>query len=476
MPTSHSAHTVKRPGETLLDAGIYLIKAGKPIDEPGEMLLIKNDPKYNEQWPRPLVPYKRIYGVDEPRACRRWPTTASSVAAPAGRDAVRPGRHVEPVQARELPQRHRPPGRGHRHLAGDTDKAAVPHTGSTGNWGSQGADAGLYTNDDIHAIRILAMEPTTDAPQRRQGRPALLQPRPRAAAHPRRNPGAQVRLARTASSRSIPTATPTPASSPRSRPTCAFTFQTLDKNGMVLNMAQTWHQVRPGEIRNDCGGCHAHSQKPTPFKDTAAAKPDYAVFDLTQQTPLLTTKTERPVRQASGTSRTRPACASRRASRTSSIHRDIKPILERSCVACHTQKAEKPAGNLVLDDDQLRRDHIAHSVPGTYYRLASDPKALFGHKPPGQSGWGEGDAQVALRLGVPVAAQPADLEDLRRPAGRLQQRRPPDGSRPRRSQHAPAQGATVEPTPQNRSHADVGYTGSIMPPPEAVPDNRTAAR
>src|SRR5207244_4415939 len=55
----------------------------------------------------------------------------------------------------------------------------------------------------------------------------------------------------------------------------AWTFQTLDKNGMVLNMAQTWHQVRPGEIRNNCGGCHAHSQKPTLFKDTAAAKPSY---------------------------------------------------------------------------------------------------------------------------------------------------------------------------------------------------------
>ena len=26
----------------------------------------------------------------------------------------------------------------------------------------------------------------------------------------------------------------------------------------VLNMAQTWHQVRPGEVRTNCGGCHAH--------------------------------------------------------------------------------------------------------------------------------------------------------------------------------------------------------------------------
>src|SRR6185369_3329995 len=70
----------------------------------------------------------------------------------------------------------------------------------------------------------------------------------------------------------------------------AFTFQTLDKRGMVLNMAQTWHQVRPGEIRHDCGGCHAHSQEPTAFDRTAAAKKDYKVFDLSRSTPLLTTK------------------------------------------------------------------------------------------------------------------------------------------------------------------------------------------
>src|SRR6202035_606090 len=49
-----------------IDAGIYLIKAGQAIDAPGQMLRIKNDPNYNEQWPRALVPYKRIHGVDEP--------------------------------------------------------------------------------------------------------------------------------------------------------------------------------------------------------------------------------------------------------------------------------------------------------------------------------------------------------------------------------------------------------------------------
>lgn len=46
-----------------------------------------------------------------------------------------------------------------------------------------------------------------------------------------------------------------------------FTFQTLDKDGLALNMAQTWHQVRPGEMRANCGGCHAHSQAPLLFAD-----------------------------------------------------------------------------------------------------------------------------------------------------------------------------------------------------------------
>src|SRR5205085_7159062 len=38
------------------------------------------------------------------------------------------------------------------------------------NWHNQGADAGLYTNDDIHAVRVLAMEPTTDRKGANAGR------------------------------------------------------------------------------------------------------------------------------------------------------------------------------------------------------------------------------------------------------------------------------------------------------------------
>jgi hypothetical protein len=61
--TPGPAHTQRNPQA---DGGIYLIKDSRPIDEPAQMRLIKNDPKYNEQWPRALVPYQRIYGIKEP--------------------------------------------------------------------------------------------------------------------------------------------------------------------------------------------------------------------------------------------------------------------------------------------------------------------------------------------------------------------------------------------------------------------------
>src|SRR5262249_36189432 len=160
---------------------------------------------------------------------------------------------------------------------------------------------------------------------------------------------------------------------------------TLDKNGMVLNMAQTWHQLRPGEVRNNCGGCHAHSQKPTLFEATAAARPDYAVFDLTRQTPLLTTqKLDQSGKQWDVNKET--GLHFEKNVQTVEYFRDIKPILDRSCVPCHTGRADKPAGNLVLDDDRMVKTQqpaglgFEITVPGTYARLAADAKGEYGHK------------------------------------------------------------------------------------------------
>ena len=47
-------------------------------------------------------------------------------------------------------------------FAEDKDPTGYRGLDSSFNWTVQGADAGLYSNDDIHAVRILQLEPTSD--------------------------------------------------------------------------------------------------------------------------------------------------------------------------------------------------------------------------------------------------------------------------------------------------------------------------
>jgi hypothetical protein len=149
---------------------------------------------------------------------------------------------------------------------------------------------------------------------------------------------------------------------------------------MVLNMAQTWHQLRPGEVRNDCGGCHAHSQKPTAFERTAAAAEDYPVFDLTERTSLITTKAkDQSGRRWDQNGET--GLAYQAGPKNVEYRRDVLPIFQRSCVACHTKDAEKPAGGLALDADDMSKltgmqfvegDEAPRvGVPSTYAKLVS---------------------------------------------------------------------------------------------------------
>ncbi len=364
-----------------VDAGISLIKDGRPFWEPGEMRLIKNDARYNEQWPRPLVPYRRIYGVDEPRTLPRLRNDGElSPHLPEGTPFALVG--TSSLYKREsYPLGEVRPGSV---TAVGAPYAAFPTREHRTNWDGQGADAGLYANSEIHAIRILTMEPPSlpvvgKFSNHAGERLRIL------GEFPVRKFNAQTRsvsegaaestvfggapsLARRASVDGQPLdpdGNPDTSFLVRIPADVAWTFQTLDKDGMVLNMAQTWHQLRPGEIRNNCGGCHAHSQQPTLFKDTFAARPDYQIFDLTKSTPLLTSRNndqsekkwdvtnETGLRYAEGVLNVE-------------YHRDIKPIFQRSCVACHTGKSGKPAGNLVLDDDQRA---TGQSTPVTYRTL-----------------------------------------------------------------------------------------------------------
>jgi hypothetical protein len=427
-----------------LDGGIYLIKDGQPIDEPGQMLLIKNDPRYNEGWPRAVVPYKRLYGIDEPATLPELANDGLlSKELPAGtpfglvgssslykRESFPNGKVFPGTVTAAYPAEHdgNDPWKG-------IDAFTSHGNGMPLNWHNQGGDAGLYSNDDIDAVRILVMEPTTDRHRGfKEGRRFFNH------AHERLRILGEIPVRKSDPNGKQPLdpdGNPDTSFLAKIPADTAFTFQTIDKHGMVLNMAQTWHQVRPGEVRNDCGGCHAHSQKPTDFKLTAAAKPDYHVADLTKKPPI-----------------------------NVEYWRDVQPILARSCVACHTQKWEHPAGNLVLDADGEMVDVEGKGkLPGTYARLAADERGKWGYKPVGYDSWGYPNASRYVRMfqsrrsvlswkifgarldGFTNDDLPSETE-------------PGSGKLTHRGKPLPADA--------RQDRADLDYVGEPMPPPAAV--------
>jgi hypothetical protein len=460
------------------DAGLYLIKKSQPVDSPGQLLLIKNDPKYNEQWPRAVVPYKRIYGVDEPK---RLPPLANdgtlSPHLPAGTPFGLVG--TASLYKREsYPNGRVPPGQVTATFAGGPDPTGyqdldpfnlLSDEPRSWNWFNQGADAGRYRNEDIHAIRILIMEPTTDRPRG-----------PKSGRTFRSHANERLRILGEIPVRKVgrgpngqepldPDGQPDTSFLARIPADVAFTFQTLDRRGMVLNMAQTWHQLRPGEIRRDCGGCHAHSQIPTDFARTYAARPDYAIFDLTRHTPLLTTKAHDQSGQRWDAA---DSTGLRYVPRVHNVEfwRDVKPILERSCVPCHS--GAQPAAELDLGDYRTVRLPDADDVPGTYYRLAMDHAARFGYKPVAGA-WRAPNASRYIRMfqsrrslliwkvygerldgwsndDFPTETKPGDPNTLQ------------------------WRGKPIPNTVAHRALADLDFTGSIMPPPEAVRSGKVA--
>lgn len=473
-PANHQ-NGLKKPA---VDGGLYLIKSGEPIDTPDQMRLIKNDPRYNEQWPRAVVPYERIYGIPEPATITPLANDGSlSPHLPSGTPFGLVG--TSSLYKREsYPEGAVTEGSVTASFSGDRDNTGYENldpfntsqNGASLNWFNQGSEAGRYSNDDIHAIRILAMEPTTD---RHHGPKSGRLFYSHAMERLRILGEIPVRKFNSDGRQPVdPDGNPDTSFLARLPADTAFTFQTLDRDGMVLNMAQTWHQLRPGEVRHDCGGCHAHSQKPTRFEDTVAAGTDYTVFDLTQRTPLLTAKSEIQTKTSQRWDVDDSTALRYVSSGVVNVeyHRDIQPILRRSCVACHTAKEGKePAGNLNLDaDDETVNLPNQGRWPGTYYRLAADSAAKFGHKPVIHNGsWRQTNASRYIRKfqsrrslfiwkvygrrldgwsndDFPTAQKPGDPESLK------------------------LAGVPVPNTQANRDRSDLDFRGSPMPPPAAV--------
>jgi len=432
--TPGPANDLDRPQPTpYYDAGLYLAPGGNVLASPADLVPIRNDPQFNEAWPRAVVSYQRIHGVPEPDALPWLPNDGSVHAA------LPKGTPFGLVGTSSVYKRESFPGWvvPWSNTFDGLDVFNTSENDQSPNWVSQGAEAGRYQNSDIWAIRILGMEPHThrsygpnegrqfrshaeerlrilgEIPLRKvdaQGQPVL---------DAEGNPDTSF-LAK------IPADTP-------------FTFQTLDRNGMVLNMAQTWHQVRPGEMRADCGGCHAHSQLPLPFAGTTASKPGYSILDLDKSTPLLT-------RDANG-----PALKFDVAkSVTVEFKRDIRPLLQRACVGCH--QGPSPPGNLDLADLS-----VVDGLPGDYRRLAADRAAQFGHKPVIANGeWRQLNASRYVRM----FQSRRSLLVWKLFGQRL------DGwsNADHPTESVPGNAATL-PQGADANAADLDYTGTQMPPP-----------
>ncbi|MEM7354648.1 MAG: hypothetical protein AAF657_27820, partial [Acidobacteriota bacterium] len=435
------------------DSGLYLIPGAAEVWDPADLVLLKNDPDYNEAWPRAVVPYADVHGVDEPTEIPWLPNDGTAhPELPAGTPFALVG-------ASSFYKRESFPG-WVTPWADDFDGLDAFNTsenGQSSNWSWQGSDAGKYDDSEIWAVRIVALEPNThrsygpnngrqfeshanermrilgEIPLRKtdtQGQPIL---------DPEDNPDTSF-LAKL------------PADVP-------FTFQTLDRRGMVLNIAQTWHQLRPGEVRTDCGGCHAHSRQPLDFALTEAARPDYPLFDLAKETPILTVNSagEPDLQVVTGSAV------------DVEFYRDIRPLLERSCVACHTAGDPDPPGNLVLDDLTL-----IGGLPGDYLRLAEDQDAQWGHPPVIPNGiWRQTNASRYVRK----FQSRRSLLMWKIYGERL------DGwtNSDHPTETVPGDPTTL-PAGATPNQADLDFTGTIMPPPgSGVPElsedeKRTFAR
>jgi hypothetical protein len=240
-------------------------------------------------------------------------------------------------------------------------------------------------------------------------------------------------------------------------------------------MAQTWHQVRPGEIRHDCGGCHAHSQKPTDFQLTAAASKSYRVLDLASQTPLLTSKQHDESDKQWDSKDETGMRFEKHGAIDVEFYRHVMPIFRRSCTGCHSKDNPKPTANLVLDDLEMVkggggggmfRSEPGGKIPATYAMLVRGKLDRYGHK------------HVANRWVTPQVSRYIRVYQSRRSLLSwkvLGQRNDgwtnddfPTAKTPGDPATLHLAGELVEASRENIKLADVDFTGSVMPPPAAV--------
>jgi len=232
-----------------------------------------------------------------------------------------------------------------------------------GNWTIQGADAGIFKDEDIFGVRLVATPPKPfTKPIKRYGNFTEWQKISRFLSDKRLNDVVAKYSSLHGERWEILGEFPlsykdsidkqgNPDSSwlakiPAETP---FFIQAIDKNGMTLTSELTWRALKSGEKRADCGGCHAHSVEPLDFETTEAGKAtpinniagldnsdariQNGLWDLTQGS--IPTLTEEGVIFKDGYSY------------GVEFNRDVLPIINDRCTQCHTQNGS--GSKLILD-------------------------------------------------------------------------------------------------------------------------------
>ncbi len=361
---------------------------GAPVEKPSDLTQIVDDERFNEIWPRAVASYRRMYGVDRPIHRVSVPETAPED------DRLDPSLPValmgtSSMLTRETHNNAEVESKGALPFDSFRGQRGAERPQGDGNWGVYGAEAGVMDDDDIQAVRVVMIVPRPftklidaesedtaddfDAIRRylRDQNHGGIDQRLTSVVEryasgmgerweilgefPVRKPGTNDPAGDVDTSwlARVPADTP-------------MIIQSLDSRGMTVVSELTWRALRPGEKRADCGGCHAHSIAPVDFASTAAGRRepvDYAtaagvnaaddvvaggVWDLVSHRPLL-----RP-----GAAGSLSVEDNGGAPLDVEFYRDVQPILQARCVACHSAGAD-PGGGLVLngsgDDDAYAR-------------------------------------------------------------------------------------------------------------------------
>ncbi len=342
-----------------LKSGIYLIPNASGdesnfITDPVQQLIrVKDDPNYNEIWPRAVLSYGDIYGISKPDILNDLTKSApdDNRLLPGEANAILGS---SSLYNREALNENDP----------DPFHSVNTREFTDGNWTVQGTDAGVFTNDDIYGVRIIATppKPYTDPINKFTEGPIW-----NSISQHLQDDRLEYVVARYGSDHSerweilgeFPVKkqvldeqsnpdTSWLAKIPADTPTF---IQTIDDKGMTLTSELAWRALKSGEKRADCGGCHAHSIAPLDLATTEAGKgqPIVNITGVNSTDPEVKdgvwdlTLNKIPLLNDTGVT-FKPGY-----SYGVEFNRDIVPILNNRCVSCH--QAGQSGSMFILNND-----------------------------------------------------------------------------------------------------------------------------